>query len=161
VNNRPLQVPPLTKLRGLRKGSGKQKVATTMAVVRAFKELLRDPELGKRIVPIVPDEARTFGMDSWFPPLGIYNPHGQNYVPVDHDLMLSYTEKVNGQILHEGISEVLAGIQGIPECRADHEFYTGMANLGHVESQHEFVALTYLSTERRSDTEFREYGNGL
>ena len=105
VNYKPLQVPPLTKLRGLRKGSGKQRVATTMAVVRAFKELLRDPELGKRIVPIVPDEARTFGMDSWFPPLGIYNPHGQNYVPVDHDLMLSYTEKVNGQILHEGISE--------------------------------------------------------
>ena len=63
--------------------------------------------------------------------------------------------------VHEGISEVLAGIQSIPECGADHEFHAGMAKFGHVESQHEFVALTYLSAERRSDTEFREPGNGL
>lgn len=101
----PLHVPELDKLRSLRKGSGKQQVATTMAVVRAFKELMRDPELGKRIVPIIPDEARTFGMDSWFPTMKIYNPHGQNYVPVDHDLMLSYREAKDGQILHEGINE--------------------------------------------------------
>ncbi|MHC9621461.1 pyruvate dehydrogenase (acetyl-transferring), homodimeric type [Corynebacterium diphtheriae] len=101
----PLHVPELDKLRSLRKGSGKQQVATTMAVVRAFKELTRDPELGKRIVPIIPDEARTFGMDSWFPTMKIYNPHGQNYVPVDHDLMLSYREAKDGQILHEGINE--------------------------------------------------------
>ncbi|CAB0609783.1 pyruvate dehydrogenase (acetyl-transferring), homodimeric type [Corynebacterium diphtheriae] len=101
----PLNVPELDKLRSLRKGSGKQQVATTMAVVRAFKELMRDPELGKRIVPIIPDEARTFGMDSWFPTMKIYNPHGQNYVPVDHDLMLSYREAKDGQILHEGINE--------------------------------------------------------
>lgn len=101
----PVEVPPLDKLRSLRKGSGKQQVATTMAVVRAFKELMRDPELGKRIVPIIPDEARTFGMDSWFPTMKIYNPHGQNYVPVDHDLMLSYREAADGQILHEGINE--------------------------------------------------------
>lgn len=101
----PLHIPELDKLRSLRKGSGKQQVATTMAVVRAFKELMRDPELGKRIVPIIPDEARTFGMDSWFPTMKIYNPHGQNYVPVDHDLMLSYREAKDGQILHEGINE--------------------------------------------------------
>lgn len=101
----PLHVPELDKLRSLRKGSGKQQVATTMAVVRAFKELMRDPELGKRFVPIIPDEARTFGMDSWFPTMKIYNPHGQNYVPVDHDLMLSYREAKDGQILHEGINE--------------------------------------------------------
>lgn len=101
----PLHVPEFDKLRSLRKGSGKQQVATTMAVVRAFKELMRDPELGKRIVPIIPDEARTFGMDSWFPTMKIYNPHGQNYVPVDHDLMLSYREAKDGQILHEGINE--------------------------------------------------------
>ncbi|CAB0655154.1 pyruvate dehydrogenase (acetyl-transferring), homodimeric type [Corynebacterium diphtheriae] len=101
----PLHVPELDKLRSLRKGSGKQQVATTMAVVRAFKELMRAPELGKRIVPIIPDEARTFGMDSWFPTMKIYNPHGQNYVPVDHDLMLSYREAKDGQILHEGINE--------------------------------------------------------
>ncbi|NLF89978.1 MAG: pyruvate dehydrogenase (acetyl-transferring), homodimeric type, partial [Corynebacterium marinum] len=83
----------------------KQEVATTMALVRTFKALMRDKEIGKRIVPIIPDEARTFGLDSWFPTLKIYNPHGQNYVPVDHDLMLSYREATDGQILHEGINE--------------------------------------------------------
>ncbi|HKM24281.1 MAG TPA: pyruvate dehydrogenase (acetyl-transferring), homodimeric type [Corynebacterium sp.] len=101
----PLQVPELEKLRSVRKGSGKQEVASTMALVRAFKELMRDKELGRRVVPIIPDEARTFGLDSWFPTLKIYNPHGQNYVPVDHDLMLSYREATDGQILHEGINE--------------------------------------------------------
>ena len=101
----PIEVPPLDKLRSVRKGSGKNQVATTMALVRTFKELMRDKELGKRVVPIIPDEARTFGMDSWFPTLKIYNPHGQNYVPVDHNLMLSYTEAKDGQMLHEGINE--------------------------------------------------------
>lgn len=101
----PLDVPPVEKFKSILKGSGKQEVATTMALVRTFKELMRDKEIGKRIVPIIPDEARTFGMDSWFPTLKIYNPHGQNYVPVDHDLMLSYREATDGQILHEGISE--------------------------------------------------------
>lgn len=100
-----LTTPDLSKLRSVRKGSGKQDVATTMALVRTFKELMRDKELGKRVVPIIPDEARTFGMDSWFPTLKIWNPRGQNYVPVDHDLMLSYREATDGQILHEGISE--------------------------------------------------------
>jgi pyruvate dehydrogenase E1 component len=89
----------------VRKGSGKQTIATTMAFVRLLKDLMRDKEFGKRIVPIVPDEARTFGMDSFFPTLKIYNPHGQNYTPVDHDLMLSYRESVSGQILHAGINE--------------------------------------------------------
>ncbi|RNE49560.1 pyruvate dehydrogenase (acetyl-transferring), homodimeric type [Corynebacterium alimapuense] len=101
----PLTVPELAKLRSVRKGSGKLEIATTMALVRTFKELMRDKELGKRVVPIIPDEARTFGMDSWFPTLKIYNPYGQNYVPVDHDLMLSYREATDGQILHEGINE--------------------------------------------------------
>ncbi|MCU9519818.1 pyruvate dehydrogenase (acetyl-transferring), homodimeric type [Corynebacterium sp. ES2794-CONJ1] len=105
VDYTPIQVPPIEKMRSLRKGSGKQQVATTMAVVRAFKELMRDKDLGRRVVPIIPDEARTFGMDSWFPTMGIYNPHGQNYVPVDHDLMLSYKESKDGQIMHEGINE--------------------------------------------------------
>lgn len=104
-NYEPLQVPELEKLRSIRKGSGKQQVATTMALVRTFREIMRDKELGRRIVPIIPDEARTFGLDSWFPTLKIYNPHGQNYVPVDHDLMLSYRESPEGQILHEGINE--------------------------------------------------------
>ncbi|MFT4199460.1 pyruvate dehydrogenase (acetyl-transferring), homodimeric type [Gordonia sp. (in: high G+C Gram-positive bacteria)] len=87
------------------KGSGKQQVATTMALVRIFKELLRDKEIGQRIVPIIPDEARTFGMDSWFPSLKIYNRNGQLYTSVDADLMLAYKESQKGQILHEGINE--------------------------------------------------------
>ena len=106
-NYQPIEVGPTEEvLKGLLKGSGKQKVATTMAVVRAFKELMRDKNLKDRLVPIIPDEARTFGMDSWFPTLKIYNPHGQNYTPVDHELMLSYKEATDGQIMHEGISEV-------------------------------------------------------
>jgi pyruvate dehydrogenase E1 component len=87
------------------KGSGNQQVATTMALVRIFKELLRDKEIGKRIVPIIPDEARTFGMDSWFPTLKIYNRNGQQYRSVDAELMLAYKEAKEGQILHEGINE--------------------------------------------------------
>ena len=101
----PLTVPKPESLKNILKGSGKQKVATTMATVRVFRDLMRDKDLKDRFVPIIPDEARTFGMDSWFPTLKIYNPHGQNYTPVDHELMLSYKEAKDGQILHEGISE--------------------------------------------------------
>ena len=86
-------------------GSGNQAVATTMAFVRLLRDLLRDPNIGKRIVPIIPDEARTFGMDSFFPTLKIYSPHGQQYMSVDRELMLSYKESEVGQILHEGINE--------------------------------------------------------
>ncbi|MCG7632563.1 pyruvate dehydrogenase (acetyl-transferring), homodimeric type [Gordonia McavH-238-E] len=92
-------------LKATAKGSGKQQVATTMALVRVFKDLLRDKEVGKRIVPIIPDEARTFGMDSWFPTLKIYNRNGQLYTSVDAELMLAYKESSEGQILHEGINE--------------------------------------------------------
>ncbi|WP_153398229.1 pyruvate dehydrogenase (acetyl-transferring), homodimeric type [Ornithinicoccus halotolerans] len=88
-----------------KKGSGKQQVATTMAFVRIFKELMRDKELGKHLVPIIPDEARTFGMDSFFPTAKIYNVHGQNYTSVDADLMLAYKESEQGQLLHLGINE--------------------------------------------------------
>ncbi|MBI1758365.1 MAG: pyruvate dehydrogenase (acetyl-transferring), homodimeric type [Actinobacteria bacterium] len=94
----------------LRKGSGKQPVATTMAFVRLLKDLIKDPELGRRFVPIIPDEARTFGLDSLFPTAKIYNPNGQRYDPVDGNLLLSYRESVQGQLLHEGISE--AGATG-------------------------------------------------
>ena len=76
-----------------------------MATVRTFKELLRDKEIGPRIVPIIPDEARTFGMDSWFPSLKIYNRNGQLYTAVDAELMLAYKESEIGHILHEGINE--------------------------------------------------------
>ena len=88
-----------------RRGSGKQMAATTMAFVRLLKDLMRDKEFGRRIVPIVPDEARTFGMDSFFPTAKIYNPKGQNYLSVDRDLVLAYKESVEGQILHAGINE--------------------------------------------------------
>ncbi|RRD47859.1 pyruvate dehydrogenase (acetyl-transferring), homodimeric type [Tessaracoccus sp. OH4464_COT-324] len=88
-----------------RKGSGKQEVATTMAFVRLLKELMRDKSFAPRVVPIIPDEARTFGMDAFFPTIKIYNPHGQKYTPVDHELFLSYREATNGQILHTGINE--------------------------------------------------------
>ena len=86
-------------------GSGTQEVATTMAFVRLLKDLLRTPELGPRIVPIIPDEARTFGMDAFFPTAKIYNPRGQHYISVDRDLLLSYKESDAGQILHTGINE--------------------------------------------------------
>ncbi|GGK61691.1 pyruvate dehydrogenase (acetyl-transferring), homodimeric type [Nocardia camponoti] len=102
---KPLKLPGDEAYRSVRKGSGKQQVATTMALVRLVKELLRDPEIGKRIVPIIPDEARTFGMDSWFPTLKIYNRNGQLYTSVDADLMLAYKESSAGQIMHEGINE--------------------------------------------------------
>ncbi len=89
----------------LAKGSGSQLVATTMALVRLFKELLKDKEIGHRLVPIIPDEARTFGLDAIFPTAKIFNTQGQNYLAVDRDLMLSYKESETGQIMHTGINE--------------------------------------------------------
>ncbi len=89
----------------MKRGSGKQKVATTMAFVRLLKELMKDKEIGWRLVPVIPDEARTFGLDSLFPTAKIYSPHGQNYLSVDRELVLSYKEDKAGVILHEGINE--------------------------------------------------------
>jgi pyruvate dehydrogenase E1 component len=89
----------------LKQGGGKHKIATTMAVVRLLKDWMKDPEIGKRIVPIAPDEYRTFGMDSMFPSAKVYNPAGQQYESVDRKLLLSYKESPQGQMLHEGISE--------------------------------------------------------
>ncbi|MDR6119066.1 pyruvate dehydrogenase E1 component [Aeromicrobium sp. SORGH_AS981] len=89
----------------LSKGSGKQQIATTMAFVRLLRDLMKDPEIGRRIVPIAPDEYRTFGMDSMFPSAKIYNPAGQTYESVDRKLLLAYKESQKGQLLHEGISE--------------------------------------------------------
>jgi pyruvate dehydrogenase E1 component len=89
----------------LKKGSGKQQIATTMAFVRLLRDLMKDPEIGRRIVPIAPDEYRTFGMDSMFPSAKIYNPAGQTYESVDRKLLLAYKESAQGQLLHEGISE--------------------------------------------------------
>ncbi len=79
--------------------------STTMAFSRLVRNLVRDPQIGSRIVPIIPDEARTFGMDPLFKEVGIYNPLGQNYTPVDKEHLLSYIEKTDGQLLEEGITE--------------------------------------------------------
>ncbi len=105
VQHAPLHLPGDDAYAAVTKGSGKQAVATTMAFVRLLKDLMRDKEFGQRIVPIIPDEARTFGMDSFFPTIKIYNPHGQRYTSVDADLMLAYKESAQGQILHLGINE--------------------------------------------------------
>jgi pyruvate dehydrogenase E1 component len=105
IRAKPLTLPGDKPYSELRAGSGKQQVATTMATVRLFKELIKDKEIGKRFVPIIPDEARTFGLDSIFPTAKIYSPHGQEYEAVDRELLLSYKESTTGQILHEGISE--------------------------------------------------------
>jgi pyruvate dehydrogenase E1 component len=105
TRSKALRIPPTSAFGDIKRGSGKQKVATTMAFVRLLKDLMKDKEIGARWVPIIPDEARTFGMDSLFPTAKIYSPHGQNYTPVDRELFLSYRESTAGQILHEGINE--------------------------------------------------------
>jgi pyruvate dehydrogenase E1 component len=99
------ELPPHDAYDALKAGSGTQPVATTMALVRVFKDLLRIKGFGERIVPIIPDEARTFGMDSWFPTAKIYDRLGQTYEPVDQELLLSYKQAKDGQIIHEGITE--------------------------------------------------------
>ena len=107
VRAKPLALPGDSVYDELRKGSGKQAVATTMAFVRLLKELMKDQAIGERYhVPIIPDEARTFGMDSLFPTAKIYSPHGQSYDAVDRNLLLSYKESERGQILHEGVGEL-------------------------------------------------------
>ncbi|GAB3130664.1 pyruvate dehydrogenase (acetyl-transferring), homodimeric type [Glaciibacter psychrotolerans] len=88
-----------------KKGSGTQEIATTMAFVRLLKDLLRSKDFGNRIVPIIPDEARTFGIDAFFPNAKIYNPNGQHYTSVDRELLLAYKESPQGQISHVGINE--------------------------------------------------------
>ena len=102
---RAIQLPKDTAFAELRAGSGEQEVSTTMGFTRLLRALCRDEQVGKRIVPIIPDEARTFGMDALFRELEIYAAQGQMYEPVDHDLLLSYTEDRDGQILEEGITE--------------------------------------------------------
>ena len=99
------ELPAEKDYRGLAKGSGKQEVATTMAWVRLLKDLMRTPGLGERIAPIIPDEARTFGLDAMFSTAKIYNPHGQRYTSVDADLMLAYKESEEGRLVHTGINE--------------------------------------------------------
>ncbi|MET9495521.1 pyruvate dehydrogenase (acetyl-transferring), homodimeric type [Streptomyces sp. NPDC006552] len=101
----PLPAPADKAFAAFDKGSGNQSVASTMALVRLLKDLVRDKTSGKRWVPIIPDEARTFGMESLFPSLGLYSPKGQTYDPVDRDQLMYYKESESGQILNEGINE--------------------------------------------------------
>ncbi len=100
-----VSLPPSSAYAVASRGSGRQQAATTMAFVRLLKDLMRDKQFGKRIVPIVPDESRTFGMDAFFPTAEIYNPNGQNYLSVDRDLVLAYKESPAGQLIHPGINE--------------------------------------------------------
>ncbi len=102
---RPLATPGLEYFQELLDGSPQRAASTTMAAVRLLSRLLKHPDIGRYVVPIVPDEARTFGMDSLFRVAGIYSPAGQNYRPVDADTLLPYREAVDGQILQEGICE--------------------------------------------------------
>ncbi|GAA4031162.1 pyruvate dehydrogenase (acetyl-transferring), homodimeric type [Arthrobacter methylotrophus] len=101
----PVTLPEATSYDVAKRGSGKQQAATTMAFVRLLKDLMRDKNFGKRFVPVVPDESRTFGMDAFFPTAKIYNPKGQNYLSVDRDLVLAYKESPMGQLIHPGINE--------------------------------------------------------
>ncbi len=101
----PLEVPPLSAFNAVLEGSGDREMSTTMAFVRVLTLLTRDKKIGKNIVPIVPDEARTFGMEGMFRQLGIYSSVGQLYEPQDRDQIMYYKEDKSGQILEEGITE--------------------------------------------------------
>jgi len=105
VEATPLKVPALSGFTEFLKGSGRTEASTTMAFVRLLGHLLRNKEIGKRIVPIIPDEARTFGLDALFREIGIYSHKGQLYDPVDSKSLLYYHETKDGQILEEGITE--------------------------------------------------------
>ena len=100
-----LQVPPLSAFAKQLQSTGKRSISTTMAFVRILSTLVKDKEIGQRIVPIVPDEARTFGMEGMFRQLGIYSSAGQRYEPHDADQMLYYKEDKKGQIMEEGLTE--------------------------------------------------------
>ena len=105
VRAEPLPTPGKEGFAELMEGSGEREVATTMAFVRLLNRLMRHEELGPRVVPIIPDEARTFGMDALFRKYGIYSQGGQQYEPVDRESLLYYREAEDGQILEEGITE--------------------------------------------------------
>jgi len=100
-----LEIPALAKFDKELKSSGEREISTTMAFVRILTTLLRDKKIGRRVVPIVPDESRTFGMEGLFRSVGIWNPLGQTYTPQDRDQMSYYKESADGQVLQEGINE--------------------------------------------------------
>jgi pyruvate dehydrogenase E1 component len=100
-----LQIPELSHFESLLSDSGGRELSTTMAFVRILSILLKDTHIGQRVVPIIPDEARTFGMEGLFRQIGIYSAVGQLYTPVDREQVMYYREEKNGQILEEGINE--------------------------------------------------------
>ena len=123
-------------------------VSTTMAFGRLLRNLIRDPQIGSRIVPIVPDEARTFGLDPLFKEVGIYSSMGQRYEPVDSDLVLSYREATDGQVLEEGITEAgaVASLQAAATSYATHglpliPFYIFYSMFGFQRTGDQFWAL--------------------
>src|SRR3954453_15555329 len=118
----PITLPDEKAYQVVKKGSGHQAVATTMAFVRLLKDLVRAKDFGARVVPIIPDEARTFGIDAFFPTAKIYNPRGQHYTSVDRELLLAYKESPQGQIIHVGINEAgaLAAFTGHGTSYATH-----------------------------------------
>jgi pyruvate dehydrogenase E1 component len=117
-----LKTPELSAFKTFLESTGKRQVSTTMAMVRMLSLLMKNGEIGKYVVPIVPDEARTFGMDGLFEVAGIYSPEGQNYTPVDSDSLMSYREASDGQILQEGICEsgAIASFQAAGTAYAVH-----------------------------------------
>jgi pyruvate dehydrogenase E1 component len=101
-----LEIPPLSAFDSLLKASGEgREVSTTMSIVRLLNIMLKDKKIGRHVVPIVPDESRTFGMEGLFRQVGIWNQQGQNYLPQDHDQLMFYKESKTGQVLQEGINE--------------------------------------------------------
>ena len=101
----PLKIPTIKILDSILKGSGNREISTTMAFVRILSALIRDKNVGERVVPIVPDEARTFGMEGMFRQLGIYSSVGQLYEPTDSEQIMYYREDQDGQVMEEGINE--------------------------------------------------------
>ncbi len=124
--NSSLPAPPLSALEAVTKGSEGREISTTMAFVRILTVLLRDKNIGKNIVPIVPDEARTFGMEGMFRQLGIFSQEGQKYEPVDRDQVMYYREDKAGQILEEGINEAGAFSSWIAAATAYSTFGVSM-----------------------------------
>ncbi len=105
VRSKPIKPLPLPWFEEFMKSTGKREAATTMVMVRLLQKIMNDPEIGDLVVPIVPDEARTFGMDALFRKFGIYSRVGQTYDPADSDVVLYYREAVDGQLIEEGITE--------------------------------------------------------
>jgi pyruvate dehydrogenase E1 component len=126
AGNAPVALAPASLFAEYLAGSGEREVATTMVIVRLLRQLMGDPQMGRLVVPIVPDEARTFGMDALFRKFGIYSPKGQKYEPVDSDVIAFYREAADGQLLEEGITEAgaMASFTAAGTAGATHDVNT-------------------------------------